>query len=311
MAYSLTTASSLQDVISQMHSFAVANAGFADAGDISLSGGRTLKRLSKGGIYYHLAPHATLNKIRGYMGYSARSTDVPASTTSDSQPYDTIMSAWAFPGPYPSLYLYSEGTCVYAVVELTNGIFNHFAFGKITKTDTFTGGEFMTAGHYDTQFTQASIQYYYPVDSGNQHAAYQGSNISAGQSSGAGFVRAAPAAGAFNDYRDFAGLGFLLNNQRAGMSGPNSITDRLLRDSPNAATLRTPIFPMYVMILDPSPNLYRLAGYLPGVRACPNRYVDPAELILTDWQVFPLTQKNATGLICAPCGNYGVAYKRA
>lgn len=309
MSFSLTTASSIVDVISQLHAYAVAHAGFSDAGDVTVSGSRTMKRLQKGSVYWHFVPRSTGNGIVSFMALAARTTDV-VSTTGNGQPYDTRMSAYAFPGPYPSLYLYSEGTCVYATVELTNGIFNHIAFGNIAKVDTFTGGEFLTAGCYENTFVQSGQTYFFDVTSGNQHPPFAG-QLAQGASQGAGFVRAAPASGALGDYRDFAGLGFLLNNQRAGMSGPNSMVDRLYRDSPNAATLRTPLFPMYVTILDPAPGLYRIAGELPGVRGCPNKYIDPAEVILTDWQCFPLTQKNATGIVCAPCGNYGVAYKRA
>lgn len=306
MAYSLTTASNLDDVCAQIKAFAIANAGFADAGSATVSG-KTLYRLSKGGIVWHFIQYTSGNNIGCYMAYSNQSS--LNAVSSAGQDLNTYMSAFAFPGPYPNLYLYTEGTCVHAVLELTTGIFNHISFGDITKTETFTGGQYLTAGYYPGTF--GSPAQYYDVTSPYQNPTFVGNFHGYNGTHGQSFVRAVPASGALNDYRDFARAGVAANSQKAGFSGPDGMLTNLLRDSPNNATLRTPLFPMYVSLLEPVSGLLRMSGYIPGVRVIPNEMVDPASIILTDWQCFPHTQKNASTLIVAPCGNYGLAYKRA
>lgn len=307
MSFSLTTATGIPDVISQFHAYAVANAGFVDAGDIVLAGPRTMKRLSKGGIFWHFVPFATGNGIRSFMGYTAEITDAPG-VSGDAQPQPTYMSAWSFASSYPSLYMYTDDSdVVFAAVELTTGIFNHIGFGSITKLESFTGGEFLTAGEGETTFGGGPV-FFYSIDSQQQHAPYVGQYANVIANAGAGFMRIS---GTNTDYQDFAGLGVTFNTNRAGMNSVHGISDEVFRDAPNEATLRSPIFPMYACILDTVTGLYRISGYVPNIRLCPNKYLDPAEIILTDWQTFPLTQKNASGLLCAPCGNYGLAYKRA
>lgn len=307
MAYSQTTASSSADVISQFCTFAIANAGFADAGTVTI-GSRTLRRISKGGIYWHFIPFATGNGIKAYMAYSAQSSEDAVSSA--GQGYSTYCSCWAFPGPYPTLYMYAHSGCVHVAIELTNGIFNHLSFGNITKTDTFTGGEYLTGGSY--QNTYSSPAQYYSVGSSQQAAVFAGQSQGYSYSNGFGYMRAVKPAGPYNNSQDFAPIGASSDYAlRCAFSAVNSMLERLLRDSPNTATLRTPLFPMYVSLFDSASGLYRLSGYVPGVRVCGNKYVDPAEIVLTNWQCFPLTQKDASALICAPCGNYGLAYQRA
>ena len=307
MTYSVGTATGTPDVISQLTAFAVTNCGFTAQADQAVSGSRTMKRISKGGIYWHFVPYASGNGILCFMSYALETTDVPG-TTSTAQPYGTRMSAWSFASSFPNLYLYTDDSdVVFACVELTTGIFNHIGFGTITKTETFTGGEFITAGDCEATFVSASVTYFQDVDASTNKAVYQGQYATSGTTTGSSFLRIS---GTNSDYRDFAPLGGTLNSNRAGFSAVKGLNQEIMRDAPNAATFRTPMFPMYVAILDPVSSLYRLSGYIPSIRVVPNKYVDPAELLLTDWQCFPLTQKNATGLLCSPCGNYGLAYER-
>lgn len=307
MTNTVTTATGIPDVISQLCAFAVTNAGFAAETDAVVSGSRTMKRISKGGIYWHFVPYASGNGILCFMSYTLETTDAPG-TTSTAQPYVSRMSAWSFSSSFPNLYLYTDdSSVVYMCVELTTGIFNHIGFGSITKTETFTGGEFITAGDCEATYLLSSVTYFYSVELSTNRPVYSGQYTNKSVGSGLSFLRIS---GTNSDYRDFAPLGTTLNSNRAGFSGVQGLNEEVLRDAPNEGTLRTPMLPMYVCVLDSVSSLYRLSGYLPNIRVIPNKYVDPAELLLTTWQCFPLTQKNATGLLCSPCDNYGLAYEK-
>lgn len=308
MAFSKTSASSRDDVCAQFAAFAVANAGFVDEAPIVVSG-YTMQRLSKGGIYFYLLPTASGNNIALAMSYQ-KVAFFPG-VNNGAQELPTLMTLWAFPGPYSNLYLYSDGISVFAVVEATNGIFNHMAIGKITKTENFVGGEFVQGGYYYNGTTNNGIfTYYGPFD--NQNGPYFAGGNNTHSSNATGFIRAVPASGQLNDYRDFAAMSYFRNNQMAqGMVSVYGWIAPLMRDAPNAATLRTPMYPMYIAIRNPASGLFRISGYVEGIRVVPMKYTDPSEIIYTDWQAFPLTQKDGSSLSCPDSGNWGLAYKRA
>lgn len=328
MPFSLTTASSPADVIAQVVAFAVAN-GFTDRGsvdvtDTNFSPSRVVKltRISLGSVYWTFivdprdrdATPTRLIKMR--MSYSIANA---YPTSANGQGGWTGMSLWGFGGPYPNLYLYCDGVtpAIHVALEMTNGIFNHMSFGMIEKNESFTGGEYAAAGQY--QWRDPSAPFLYPdqtlttnanspfaVGMPNPNSNY----VSQDLTNGMNYIRVVPAGGATNNMADFAAAGYNRNTQAASLGGFGGIGERLLRDSPNAATLRTPLIPFYVFIWDPVSTLWRIAGRLPGVRLASITVVDPAEVILSDWQCFPYTQKFGSRVSCPNSGKRGIAYKR-
>lgn len=322
MTFQVSTAASMADISSQIAAFAVANAGFVDNGDITVNG-QQIKRLSKGGIYYYFGPFAI---SRGYSVYNLvyklglallpvfpfMDASVNPNGICQGQMEFGYMSGFAFAGPYPNLYLFTEGTCVHACVELTNGIFNHFSFGKITKTDTFTGGEYMTAGNYNG--ANSTPLQWYPPNSSQNVTPFNSFSGGAGQG-GSGYVLRRPPAGAFNDQRDFAPFGGVQGYYDGTLQGARGsiaegINDRLLRDSPNQGTLRSVMLNNYIFLYDPVSKLYRSAGYIPNMRAINMQSLDLAEVIYTDWQVFPVTQRNGSSSNAPNSVEMGIAYQR-
>lgn len=322
MAFQLSTAASLADVCAQIATFAVANAGFTDAGNIT-DGGQVVKRLVKGGIYYYFGQHtvsrgaASPNNIRFTMAFNAQAIfplgGVFAAANIQPTPEVTsYMSAQAFPGPYPSLFLYTEGTCVHAVVELTNGVYNHFSFGKITKTDTFVGGEYMTAGDY----TNLTSGFYGPLNTAS-NGAFFNATTSNGSTT---YMLKQPPGLTLNDQRAFAPFGILTSyiaqggnpviRQGARGSVTQGVNERLLRDSPNQGTQRSVMFNNYIFHYDDVSLLYRCSGYIPNMRVLTIRSLDLAQVIYTDWQVFPISQRNGASLSIPNSIEMGVAYKR-
>lgn len=319
MAYVQTTASSLPDVISQICAFAIANAGFADVGNDTFDG-KTYHRISKNGIIWTFFDEYSGGKhrINFRMSYSVATGFAP--TNLNGQWDWTTMSAWGFPGPFPNLYIFSQGNAVHAVLELTTGIFNHISFGNITKTDTFIGGEYCASQYYERQYYDGGIlsnRYYWDdaygstMFSGGWHTRPYTSRLSYIRS-----VRAAAASPYADgtekyDERDFAAFSYNRNDQHAVGVGVNGFADYLMRDSPNAATLRTALFPAYINIRDPVSGLYRSSGYVEGIRLVDMKYLDPGEIVMNDWQVFPFIAEEGLGVSCPVTGTWGWAYKRS
>lgn len=340
MAFSQTAATSLTDVITQIMAYAVSNAGFANAGSVvlptynfSAAGGETMYRLSKGGLYWNFIVTTNANQqviknfITGFMSNQLL-TIYPTSDTAPTQaqsrpPKDSVFSAWGFSGPYTALHMYTEGTCVHAVLEITAGIYNHISLGEITKLDTFTGGQYLHMGSYQRvqsrYNTTLQINEYFPEDAINPSNSpmWGGSPIDSGlaaagtQSGPVNYIYHVLPNTSYGDQRDFAGFEAQQNNLRKA-SGVTCgfILDTLLRDSPNTATLRTIMFPEYIFILNYASQTYNMAGYVPGVKVVSMRGLEGKDLIYTDYQVFPLTQKNGSNVFASNSGNFGLAYRR-
>lgn len=318
MAFQQTTASSLDDVISQICAFAVANAGFTDNGTTTVSG-YTVRRISKGGIYWSFRPDQSnigaagisLYHIFCRMSYNITSGATP--TSGNGQREWTAMSCWNFPGPYPTLYLFTEGNAVHAVLELTTRVFNHISFGKIIKTDTFTGGEYICANfcnYRSSNLYQFDNSYTYTFNCGDGDAVGTNTGSPNTNAGYAQYLRSVKTTGQTGYEPDFCEYGYYRNNQAVIGSGIGGICARLFDDTPNVATMRSVLLPQYVFVRNDSTGLKRISGYIPDVRLVPMTYLDPGEIILNDWQVFPFIAKESNNSNYPGSGKYGLAYKR-
>lgn len=317
MAFSQTTASTIDDVIGAICNYAIANAGFSDAGTTVVNT-VTHRRISKGGIFWTFwkdgTSAATRYRIGCRMSYSVAANVEP--TNLNGQFERSFCSFYNFPGPFPNVYLFSEGTCVHCVIEVTTGVFTHISIGQITKTETFVGGEYVSCMYQDYR-AGTPLRYSFGPN-GSNGTLFQGDgarNTSYGSTTyGSGAIRDLAGKSAYNDYKDFTPIGG--SNQYtadlractgSAMRGP---TSEIFRDAPNIATLRSPVFPMYIFLRDPTSGLKRMSGYVPNIRLCPMEYLDNGETILNDWQVFPMTAKESDLLYYPASGNWAFAYRK-
>lgn len=325
MAFQQTTATNVDDICAQIATFAVANAGFTNAGTTTVSS-KVVQRLSKGGIHFHFGANPTGNNLKFQMGYALVAGAWP--TTANGSQYFGLMSCQAFAGPYTNLFMFTDGNVVHVVVELTNGIYNHFAFGSITKTETFVGGEFMTAGFY-SYISSGTYNAYVNMTSGNEPP-FVGYNNSGLYSQSTSYMRNIEGT-QYNDQRDFAPIGRTTTytggtTQRCSMSGPSnnniqsgmgaadgtsSMNDPFIANEPNTATMRAIMHPNYVFTYNAANGLWRLSGHIPSMRVLNMNSIDEKELIYTDWQVFPLAQRNGSAVNTVNTGQAALAYKRA
>lgn len=321
MAYSVSSATNVNDLISQVTAFAVANAGFTAQGTTTeTSTGRTLTRISKGSIYwtFRLGDNlgtTNVNALEARMSYSIAANVSP--TSANGQTGWGRMSLWNFSGPYSNVYMYTDATnvAVHVAVEVAAGVYAHMSFGSIIKTDTFTGGEYLSCSY--TEYKAGTPNYVGGVENSNNSAIFPGQflNISGGAGVYLTYLRSIPTTGSTGDQLDFlpacaqAGSGVAARLSQFG--GLNGWSGLLMRDSPNTATLRSPMFPYYVARLDTASQNMAIAGYVPGARLISNEYIDAAEILLTDWQCFPYAEKNGGNVSCPSSSGFGIAYYRA
>lgn len=307
MAFQVTTASSKEDVISQIMAFAVANAGFTDQSGVGRS------RLKKGDIYWSFAAstYSSRHHILARMSYTVSNTADPTAT--NGQRNWTEMSLWEFAGPYPNLYLFTEGTCVFAALEVTTGVFAHLSFGNIVKLDTFTGGEFVAGGMFDygTKIGSPSVWNYQDNNTNKNACMFTGGRNSKGDINNSALRWVRPT-GQTNNEGDFGHFGYNANSNQPIGDTYNGFTQELFDRTPNSATSRSILLPINIYNYDYALNngLLHLTGYVPGIRFVNMRLLDPAEVIMNDWQCFPFVAKSSDKLNYPLTSNYGYAFKR-
>lgn len=318
MAYTQTTASSQDDVISQICAFAVANAGFTNNGMVTYSG-RNVYRISKGGIFWTFYKYSgatagsngVLNHIVCRMSYSISDTQDP--TELNSSYAWTFMSLWGFPGPYPTLYMFTDGSAIHVCLEVTTGVFNHINFGSIAKQDTFVGGEFIASIMWEYKDYQGAVPnpyLYSTMDNSYVSLQFDGAYNSKNAAVSHSYLRNVRPSGMTSGDADFAAFSVDRHSNHAYGCSYNGVVQPLIFRSPNTATLRSILLPQYVFIRDSVNGLMQLAGNVPGIRIVNMKYLDAAEVILNDWQVFPYVAKAGDRVNYPVSGDYGVAYKR-
>lgn len=317
MAFATGVATTPDDLIDQLCSFAVANAGFTNQANVTSSAGsgsKTIRRISKGGTWFNFFRFTNSRGFSAVMGSSgiAAGSAVTEPIGGDKQNYSTPFGTWAFSGPYVGHYFFTDGTCVHAVVEIASGIFNHFSFGKITPMGGFSGGEYVTGGFYPG-LTSGN---YYSWDSAQHIRPFNDSSQGSYSASTAGYIRLANA-GLSSDFGALLGANGNSHGMFVGIDsgqnyGPCSIWARAVRDAPNMATNRTPMFPGLVRVYDSVSGLKRLAGSVPYVafmEMAPD--MTAKDIIYTDWQIFPITMRSGGNITVAPnSGEFALAYRR-
>jgi hypothetical protein len=328
MAYASGVASSLDDFLAQLVTFAVTNAGFTNLGSVASSSGtgaRTIQRIQKGSIVWNMTRSANNNELMAAMSYGAAAAGMALSSITSTvgsmggaatQQYWTGMSTWAFTGPFVGHYFFTDGTCVYAVLEVAAGIYNHFSFGNMTKIGGWAGGEYLTGGWYQNTTTSGGNVIFRPWNDGFQRCPFPDISQTVSQNLGT-YFRTADA----NAQADFAMCtaygqapfhGMFVGDGDQGSYAQSSFYGRLIRRTPNVSTQRTPLFPGIMRRYVAASSLYQIGATFPNVAFCkfaPN--INPKDIINTDWQIFPITQRTGgNGVLAALSGEFAIAYRR-
>lgn len=339
-------ASDLTQLFNNLRAFATSNAGFTNGGTQTING-NTVHVLSKGSVFWNFeetitrvltSPNPDVNVFlaRCRMTYSAP-TSTFNQTTPIGQKRFTNFGTYKTSGPFAAYKFYTEGNAVHVVLETSGGVFNHLSFGNVIKHSTWEGGEYLTAGDYQSvlgvgDFSNiagsgsSSVQLPFQDHEGNGTTPGSGAGFN---SSSRGFIRYEQTG---NNEDDFAPIGVGSNstaistfdsqncrmcvvNQFVNIlgSGDQGLLQGILNRTPSPTTQRAILFPMYTLLRSrlatANPSNYFFAGYVPGVRMVNIQNLSTREVIDTDWEVYPLIQKVGSFGNAPVTGNVGLAYE--
>lgn len=310
MAYTTGVSASVADLLSAVRAFAVSNAGFTDhwASRWTFTSGVTydMFQLSKNGVYYTFQYTASILNMSTAtsLGTSGSLTGQPGA---DATFYSVVrpiqgphVAYWLFNGGYAG-----TGPCVHVVVETSSGVFIHFSFGELEKQGVYTGGQYVTSC-----MASNNAAYWNDALNGYQAVPWAGRNSSP---LGAGSIRY-PNAGS-SLCAPWGNVGGSRMAIGSWTTDYGSAGDGLgvTRYAYNTFNQRAPLIPIEVLITNTAYGSFAQwipMGNVAGVAGVNTRYLDPRQVVLSDWQVFPIFEKQGTGVANVNGGYFGLAYKR-
>lgn len=173
MAYSEQTASTPDDVINKIATFASANGWTIDSN--TLAGSNRTLTLRNTTDYIHVYnSDATNVRVRASVGYTPGQP--PANHPNPSGEALANLGA----GPYTKLYMFANASPsphIHVVVELTGGIFRFLSFGMVSKLGTWTGGTYVDASYWNESQTWRYywMRYHSSLFDSMSDVAYRGS----------------------------------------------------------------------------------------------------------------------------------------
>ena len=241
--------------------------------------------------------------------------------------------------PFTGYTLYSDGNNVFAILEIRAGIFTHLAFGNITKAISFQGGEYVsgTCGYRRNRTTAWLTP---GVDNNGQNE-YINCLLSEYTYDSVGTTNHVSAIASPGQIRlqitdgtdtDFGQIGTSLgdgngeapngvvgtmppyNTDSGRWANGGAITNGFMTDvfaaGVNNVTLRSPLFPVFIMRQHPTVgNTKFILGTVDNIRSVNMTNFDARALTLTDWRVFPYSQKSGDPLVAQTSSSLGIAYR--
>lgn len=310
MAYATGVSTTLNDLLTAVFNFAVANSGFTVGPSWSYTlGGVTydVRSLVKNGINYNFGIPRT-GEI--WLGMNTTPGPVVTSAAQVAQPLACASNAAVrnSGGPHVGYHLFGDSYCVCVAVEIVTNVFIHFSFGEIVKNGTWDGGQYVmghAAGGAQYWNTILSAQHVFPfinhgdIGVGGNPQAAVGVNHMRTSTNG-----------------PIAGLhytpGSTVNSYAATTASAGNCGLPLLTASPNTFNGRSPLVPVHV-VQGSSGGVngpYYQMGSCSIARLVNIRDLNPKEIVNSDWMVFPVSQKNGPNTTYISSGNYGIAYKQ-
>lgn len=166
MAYQLTNATNIEDLIDKIADFAV-TAGWTERRN-DLSGSSRTLTLQKSGDNIHIYnSDTTYLRVNASVGYD----DALAGNAQPNQAVSNVASNVGT-GPFPNVFLFSDNSpaeYIHAVIEIASGIFRMVSFGELVKTGAYTGGTYFEASGFDATSSEnnmASSEHHRMFDNG-------------------------------------------------------------------------------------------------------------------------------------------------
>lgn len=332
MAYQSGTASSMNDLMSVLSTFCVAN-GWTQDQYQAASGTGTHGKLSlhKGTVYVHYQWNPNITSSIGVyqsLGFIDSSTNIWRHTDdSGTGPSSTPSVAWdgsSFhyfntiskigDGPYTSYAFFQGDDYVHVALEYAPGSYRHFGFGMLEKFWDWTGGAYVYGHCQWVSIASANnallLGSGYPATTSSKCRATINVEGLPGQGVGSKWGGFMPQRTTF-DTTDRAGynlrimwggapggpIGSVFNNK------PSNSGDGFLPMSANAVFYRN---------ITPEPDEVYFMGFQPDVRTLNMKNYNPKDEISVagdTWVIFPAVRKQFLN-VSAESRNLGIAYKK-
>lgn len=335
MAYQTGTATSQEDLITQLFTFATGNGWTQDELDLANNRGS----LSNGGVFVHFrwdgtesggADNIAMTQSLGFAG-TGLAIDAHTNDSGNGQDGPDLSSERRVSGigngPFTSydFFLGTSPNYLYVVLEYAPGLYRHFGFGNIVKIGDWTGGEFC-GGHVweedgvsddDPDGTRHTIlcDGLHTSTSGVEELEPATLHVEGLPSQPGSPGRWANVGNGNNsDWRDVDGNGEDRAAVTGGIRGGYWIrhfgwtTANLL----NGFVPLIPV-PMVYEVIGTSPTQYILLGFLPDVRHVQMKFFSPGQTVTVGsdtWHIFPGVRKRNQQDNQSETRNMGIAYKQ-
>lgn len=293
------SANSLGQLLGAFATFAQARGFTLAVGSGNGPSGEDIFYLTKFGMSFVWREDAAYKRLLGYMATGIDSGGVWGNGSVRCR-YDTAVTLLNNDGPYTAYYFFSNaaGDYVHAVVEVSPGAFIQFSIGQINKFgSSWSGGSYLVGCSYDAN------KFSLPITSSFHIVPWYCGDIN----KVGGYIHR-PVGD--NGYGDFAVLGDVTDNQFAFGSTLGGIWDSLLANEPNALSFKAPLHRQLAFAYEITGNSYFPLGEIPGVRVLRIDHLSPKDIVLSKWQVFPVTQKYGDGISAPSSLGLGLAFEQ-
>ena len=324
MSYQTGSATSLNNLLTTLFTFASANGWTVDRAVTSTDG-----YMHRDNIYIGLeyaSGELSIYQARGYLATSPETTAGDHTNSVHSSGVDRqIVNELS--GSFDAYHFFESDTYIHVVVEVGTGLFRHFGFGQLSKIGSWTGGEY-TYAHYWAQ-TAANItnvadsSHKLPFDSGGVgiNRSYGGFALYGTKSSGAALPGGGSSSPITKWYRSGQsvtdGDGVTAGYLTIGGWRDTGYQHFIVRGSSdlNGFTPMAPI-PVFITDLSTAPDIDYLMGYMPDVRL-----VNIGDLTIggditigsDTWLPFPIGRRGLEGQtspVAEYTRNWGYIYKK-
>ncbi|MGH8074281.1 MAG: hypothetical protein ACREO4_09425 [Lysobacter sp.] len=318
--YSMTNASSLENLVDKIAQFAVA-AGWTQHKNTIAGSLRTIA-LRKGGDYIHIwNSSTTVLNISGSVGFT--SGNAPRSQPNQSIRYNFATTG---AGPFANVFMFADNSPaehVHVAIEIAGGFFRHFSFGLLDKTcaGTYAGGTYFGCINWDTSTSrrgQLTSTYHNWMFGGGSQAGANGGGVRVDHGALTNYFAPFIAAIYTTQGTEPVASGLVLAESTAD-SGNYGDAYRQMSGyydrSVNSWMGITPMKPIQVRLERPG-NYFSMLGEVPNIRFIRmDRFTPGEETTLGTsevWKIFPMIRQMASWSSGEPEGSVqgGFAYKK-
>jgi hypothetical protein len=288
MTYATGSATTVDNLMSALFTFAVANAGMT-LGSLSAEQVPAFttdpahlfnrRSLTKGGRSWDFLWNLVDFRCRPGLADSSAWESVAVKPAADSVWFPLLP-------PFTSYHLFTEGSVVHLAVEMSNGGWTHMNFGDVTKYASFTGGHYLSITSTDPGISVGNTDNYKFCLFGSF------------QDNGIGGAFGTQSSSMYIPYngRDFSFFVDTLSPGVLAAAHTPDVIDTLIANQPNVFNGRVFGPRLELFLYNDASGGSRLLmplGYVPNLRAINIRDLNAKDLVNTDWMIFPCQGHNS------------------